>query len=96
MTAFSDVIDACVDPGVTDRPPVPGHRYLAFAVHPHQPGPITLAIGHSEGEVRILDLIRDGLTVQQAADLMHAYGIDQVTGAANDNGVIYLLQGPLS
>jgi adenine/guanine phosphoribosyltransferase-like PRPP-binding protein len=32
----------------------------------------------------ILDLVRDGLTIQQSADLVRAYGVDQVTGADDD------------
>jgi hypothetical protein len=103
MSTFSDAIEACVDPGVTERPPVPGKHYVAFVVHPRQPGPVTLVVAHREDEQLVLDLVRDGLTIQQAADLMQAYGIDHVTGAEDDDGdnlahaalgAISLLQGP--
>jgi hypothetical protein len=61
------------DRGVTERPPVPGQSYAGFVVHPRKPGPIVLAIGHMHREWFILDLCRDGLTVQQAAELLKAY-----------------------
>ena len=67
-----------------ERPPQPGQHYRAFVVHSSKPGPQTLAIGHREGEEYLVDLLRDGLTIAQAAELMKAYGIKQVTGATND------------
>jgi hypothetical protein len=76
------VIDACIDHGV--RPPVAGWHYAAFAVHPRQPGPVVLAIGHRCGEKIVIDLVRDGLTVPQACDLLKAYGINTVTGADDE------------
>jgi hypothetical protein len=33
-----DVIERCTDKGVTERPPVAGKSYAAFAVHPPHPG----------------------------------------------------------
>jgi hypothetical protein len=96
-------LEQCVDQGVTERPPVAGKHYVAFIVHPRHPGPVTLAIAHREGEMRVLDLVRDGLTIQQARDLAHAYDIHQVTGIGNDDdgrnlalavaGALSLLQG---
>jgi hypothetical protein len=79
-----EAIEACVNPGVTERPPVPGQSYAAFVVHPRAPGPTTLAIAHREGDKFVVDLVRDGLTIQQAADLVKAYGISQVTGADDE------------
>jgi hypothetical protein len=98
---FREAFAACMDKDVTERPPQPGQRYRAFVVHPSKPGPQTLAIGHREGEKRVVDLLRDGLTIAQAAELVKAYGIMQVTGAADDEddkalhaiaGVVSLLQ----
>ena len=66
---------------VTERPPLAGQSYVAFVVHPRQPGPSTLAIAHRQGDQYVIDLCRDGLTIQQAADLVKAYGISKVTGA---------------
>jgi hypothetical protein len=105
-TALRDAIERCVDHGVTERPPVPGQRYVAFVVHPRKPAPIvfvTLVVAHREGDMRVVDLARDGLTVEQAAELVKAYGIDQVTGADDEGdssfslahavaGAIYLLR----
>jgi hypothetical protein len=105
-TAFEAALERCVNHGVTERPPVPGQRYVAFAVHSRQPGPIALAIAHRAGEQRILDLCRDGLTIAQSAELIKAYGVDKVTGAVSDNdgcdlahaalGALNLLPGRLA
>jgi hypothetical protein len=84
--SLREAIEACVEPGVTERPPVSGQFYAAFVVHPRAPGPTTLAIAHCEGDKYVVDLVRDGLTIQQAADLVKAYGIGEVTGA-DDDGV---------
>jgi hypothetical protein len=100
-TDFREVFAACMDKGTTERPPKPEQRYRAFVVHPSKPGPQTLAIGHREGEKVVVDLLRDGLTITQAAELVKGYGIERVTGAANDEddkalhaivGVVSLLQ----
>jgi hypothetical protein len=82
---------------VTERPPLAGQSYVAFVVHPRQPGPSTLAIAHRQGDQYVIDLCRDGLTIQQAADLcrdgltiqqaadlVKAYGISKVTGADDE------------
>jgi hypothetical protein len=84
MALTREQIEACVTRGVTERPPVPGQSYTDFVVHPRKPGPPALAIGHRHGE-RFFDLVRDGLTVQQAADLLKAYRIDTVTGADDES-----------
>jgi hypothetical protein len=84
MRPFRQLVEQCVDRGVTERPPVHGVRYAAFVVHPREPGPIVLAIGHLEGAKFVIDLLRDGLTVQQAVDLVSAYGLNAVTGADDE------------
>lgn len=98
---FRQAVEDCIDQDVNERPPQSGQHYKAFAVYPRKPGPTTLAIGHREGEMRVVDLLRDGLTVAQAAELTKAYGINTITGAENDEddtalhaiaGLINLLQ----
>ena len=79
--SFRAALDRAIDPGVTERPPVPGWRYVAFVLHPPAPGPITLAIAHAEGHDRVLDVIRDGLTIDESAALLRRYGIDSIVGA---------------
>src|SRR5262249_4981983 len=79
------MIEACVERGVSERRPVAGQRYAGFAVHPRKPGPIVLAIAHQDGGgMFVIDLLRDGLTFQQAADLLKTYGIDTVVGADDE------------
>ena len=73
-------------PGVKERPPVPGWRYVAFVVHPLHPGPCVLAIAHSEGRNRVLDVIRESITVADCSALVKRYGIDRVVGAPDEGG----------
>lgn len=74
-----------VSAGVTERPPLPDLHYAGFVVHPKQPGPITLAIAHKDGDNFVLDLIRDGLSIEQSAHLLKAYRIDHVNGADDED-----------
>lgn len=55
-----EVVEACTAPGVYERPPVSGVRYVAF-VDPSggSVDSMTLAIAHREGKVDILDAIRE-------------------------------------
>jgi hypothetical protein len=73
-----------VTPGVTERPPLPGLHYVGFVVHPRKPGPMTLAIAHKDGNSLILDLLRDGLTIEQCSHPAHAYGVTRLTGADDE------------
>ena len=56
---MTDVIDVAVDNGVAERPPLAGRAYAAFCVHPPRPGPVALAIAHREGEMFVVDLVRE-------------------------------------
>jgi hypothetical protein len=95
---FREAFTACIDQNVTERRPQPGRRYRAFVVHPSKPGPQILAIGHCEGEKIVVDLLRDGLTIAQAAELVKAYGIERVTGAENDDddSMLHAIAGVVS
>lgn len=79
-SVFSDGLGKCIDPGVTERAPIPGVRYHGFIVHPRHPGPVTLAIAHRAGE----DLCRDGLRVDDCAALLKRYRINEVIGADDE------------
>ena len=102
MSKFSDSIDACIDKGVTERPPIEGMSYKAFAVHPHHPGNLLgLAIAHCKGDKFVVDVVREDISVANAAAVMKRYGISEVTGAEGDKadalahavaGVINILQ----
>lgn len=101
----AEAIEACTTKGVTERPPVPGQSYVAFAVHPSQPGLVVLAIAHREGTQRVVDVIRERITITDAAALLRRYGVAGVTGAESEGdgddilhavaGAIWLLQGTL-
>jgi hypothetical protein len=87
ITEFRQAWEACTDKDVTERSLQPWRRYKAFVVHPRKPGPQTLAIGHREGDKVVVDLLRDGLTIAQAAELMKIYNINTVTGPVDDDGL---------
>jgi hypothetical protein len=85
ITDFRQAWEDCTDKDVTERPPQPGLHYKAFVVHPSKPGPQTLVIGHCEDDKVVIDLMRDGLTIAQAAELVKIYDINTVTGGVNDD-----------
>lgn len=78
------VLDQCIDKGVTERPPVAGKSYVAFAVHPPRPGPVALAIAHCESDTLVVDVVREAISIADAAALMQRYGIAAVTGAESE------------
>jgi hypothetical protein len=76
-----DAIERCTDKGVTERPPVAGVSYAAFAVHPPEPGNLlALAIAHRGGDKYIVDVVKDDISVVDAAAVLGRYGVTQVTG----------------
>jgi hypothetical protein len=100
---WRDAVEACVDKGVTERPPVVGVSYAAFAVHPPEPGNLlALAVAHRGGHKYIVDVVKDDISVVDAAAVLKRYGVSRVTGDVGDEsdalahavaGVIHLL-GP--
>lgn len=101
----AEMIDKCTVKGRTELPPVAGQSYVAFTVHPVQPGPVVLAIAHREGEMRIVDVIRERIAIADAAVLLRCYGVAEVTGAESEGegddvlhavaGAVWLLRGTL-
>ena len=84
---------------VSEQPPQSDHHYKAAAAYvpvgylPHKPYPITLAIGHREEVetkgVFVIDLLRDGLTVEQVNELAMTYGIDILDIGVDSRGRIW-------
>ena len=83
-----EVVEACVTPGVFERPYNSAHRYTAF-VDPSggSSDSMTLAIAHREGEAVILDAIRErkppfspDAVVAEFCATVKAYGAREVTG----------------
>jgi hypothetical protein len=83
-----EAVEACIEPGVRERPPQSGQRYEGF-VDPSggRSDAMTLAIGHRKGEVAILDATREvrppcdpATTVLEFAGTLAAYGIREVRG----------------
>jgi hypothetical protein len=82
------VVEALVTPGVYERPPVAGVSYTAF-VDPSggSADSMTLAIGHREGDLVILDAVRERkppfspkAVSRDFAALLHAYRCNAVIG----------------
>jgi hypothetical protein len=66
---------------VTERPPIAGVSYAAFAVHPPEPGNLlALAVAHRGGEKYIVDVVKGDISVTNAAAVLERYGISRVTG----------------
>jgi hypothetical protein len=81
-------VETCVSVGVRERPPISGVTYLAF-VDPSggSADSMTLAIGHQEDDVAVLDAIRERPppfspedVVLEFAELLKTYRITEVQG----------------
>lgn len=83
-----EAVDACVIPGRIELPPGPGTRYIAFCdPSGGAQDSMTLAIGHTERDTAVLDLIRERRprfspesVVAEFAQTLKAYGLHEVTG----------------
>ncbi|WP_042778957.1 hypothetical protein [Sinorhizobium fredii] len=83
-----EAVEACVSPGVIERPYVSSNRYRAF-VDPSggSNDSMTLAIGHSEGERVVLDCMRERkppfspeAVVAEFVDTLRLYRVSEVEG----------------
>jgi hypothetical protein len=82
------VVEGCVEPGVYERPPAAGYRYVAFTdPSGGSSDSFTVAIAHQEGEGVVLDLVREvrppfipGAVVEEYAAALKSYGLSAVTG----------------
>lgn len=83
-----EIVEACVVPGRVELPYLSEHRYRAF-VDPSggSSDAMTLAIGHIEGDVAVVDAIRERRppfspesVVAEFAELMRDYRISRVEG----------------
>jgi hypothetical protein len=88
-----DVIDACTDWGVRERPPLPKIGYRAFVDAAGGTGTdsFTMAIAHTDdGGAVVLDVLRErkprfvpAAVVAEYAELLRSYGITEVVGDRN-------------
>ena len=84
-----EAVEACIEPGCRERPPVGGVPYWAF-VDPSggRADSMTLAIGHAEGrECAVLDCVREirppfnpADAVRELCGVLMAYGVREVAG----------------
>ena len=83
-----EVIEACVERGVRERPPTTGTRYFAFTdPSGGSADSFTLAIAHREADTAILDAIREvrppfspEAAVEAIVQLLRRYRVSTVTG----------------
>lgn len=80
------MIEACADKGVIERPFKSWVKHHAFAVYPHLPGRlIAVAIAHKEGGKIVIDVIRENISFEDCCELVKAYGINAIEGTPADN-----------
>jgi hypothetical protein len=74
--------------GVTERAPVLGRRYVAFAVHPRNNARCivsAVAVAHVEGDRQVLDVVREDISIHDWRALLHRYWITAIS-AGDDDG----------
>ncbi len=83
-----EAIEACIEPGCHELPPISGVQYVAF-VDPSggSADSMTLGIAHREDSVGVLDALRErrppfspAAVVEEFAELLSRYGLHEVTG----------------
>lgn len=83
-----EAVEACVDIGVRERPPLKEHRYFCF-VDPSggAADSMTMAIAHKSGDTAILDVVREikppfspEAAVAEFSQVLKTYRISQVLG----------------
>jgi hypothetical protein len=83
-----EAVLACIEPGVRERPPVRGVTYTGF-IDPSggRDDAMTVAIAHREGEVAVLDLLRErrppfdpSSVAREFAATLGSYGLSFATG----------------
>jgi hypothetical protein len=93
---FVDAVESCVDRGVKERLPVDGVSYAAFGVHyPHGTVLLAMAVGHLDGEMRVIDLTREDISVEAASDILKRYRIEAIVGSddVDDTPVAHAIAG---
>jgi hypothetical protein len=83
-----EAVEACVSWDVRERPPMGGISYYAFAdPSGGSADSMTLAIGHRENDVVIIDALRERRppfspedVVAEFCELLRAYGVTRITG----------------
>jgi hypothetical protein len=84
-----EVVEACITPGVYERAPLSGVDYQAFVDPAGGSGTdsMTMAIGHSENDMAIIDALRERKprfspedVVEEFAPLLKSYRISKVVG----------------
>jgi hypothetical protein len=83
-----EAVEACIEPGVRERAPVAGLRYVAFCdPSGGRADPMTLAVGHREDDCAVLDCLREvrppfdpASVVAEFAEMLKSYCVLTVRG----------------
>jgi hypothetical protein len=81
-----EAVEACVEPGVRERAPVGGVRYAGFAdPSGGRQDAMTLAVGHREGDIGVLDCLREvkppfdpASVVREFSGTLGTYGVREI------------------
>lgn len=81
-------VEACVERGLRERPPVDGTRYFSFTDPSGGSGDsMACAVGHMDGDMLVVDAIREikalfdpESAVEEIAQVLAPYKVDQTTG----------------
>jgi hypothetical protein len=84
----SEVVDSCISRGLHERPPARSVLYAAFTdPSGGSADSFTVAIAHREGDVAVLDAVRErkppfspDAVVEEYAELLKSYGVSTVHG----------------
>jgi hypothetical protein len=88
IAMLREAVEACIDHGLRERPPLPKIRYQAF-VDPSggSADSFTLAIAHREGDTAVLDAVRERRpkfspsdVVEEFSELLKEYRVTRITG----------------
>jgi len=72
-----EAVEACVSLGVLERPPIAGEKYFGFIDPSGGSGDsFTMAIAHRDGEVAVLDLIREAKPPFSPESIVAEYAAD--------------------
>jgi hypothetical protein len=79
-------VESFLRSGIDQLPAPRSNRdYRAFTVYPAEPGPLVVCVAHFASQRYNIDLLRDDLTVDDAAIVLHRFGIKDVVAGIDDD-----------
>jgi hypothetical protein len=87
--------------GVTERAPVLGQRYVAFAVHPRNNARCivsAVAVAHAEGDRSVLDAVREDISIDDCCAVLHRYWVTTISAGdedGDDDALVHAVAGAI-